>query len=172
MTDLQKAISDLTKLSNFIQSRVADADDAYGFVAINLRYWQTIKDVISMLKSQVSCEDAVSRKYLLDQSYSLRFQTIDESDDEAHIEKVVSVDDIENAPSVQSAPVARLTREIKVLIDDGGIFQGLYVSPELSDCKVELLDFVTDDPDEIEDVEHRYQLCVDRAKKGELVCID
>jgi len=62
-------------------------------------------------------------------------------------------------------------REIKVLIDEGGIFQGLYVSPELSDCQVELLDFVTDDYEEIEDVNRRYDRCVERAKSGELVCI-
>ena len=62
-------------------------------------------------------------------------------------------------------------KEIKVLIDEGGIFQGLYVSPELSDCHVELLDFVTDDSDEIEDVNRRYQRCLERAKRGELVCI-
>lgn len=64
-----------------------------------------------------------------------------------------------------------MSREIKVLIDRGGIFQGLYVSPELEDCKVELLDFVTDDAEEIDDVEKRYEDCVRRAKAGELKCI-
>ena len=61
--------------------------------------------------------------------------------------------------------------EIKVLIDEGGIFQGLYVSPGLKECKVELLDFVTDDQDEIEDVEKRYEDAKRRAKAGELVVI-
>ncbi len=61
--------------------------------------------------------------------------------------------------------------EIKVLIDESGIFQGLYVSPELNECKVELLDFVTDDPDEMEDVEKRYEDAKRRAKAGELVVI-
>lgn len=62
-------------------------------------------------------------------------------------------------------------REIKVLIDEGGIFQGLYVSPELKDCEVELLDFVTDDPDEMEDVQERYEKTQERARNGELVVI-
>lgn len=62
-------------------------------------------------------------------------------------------------------------REIKVLIDEGGIFQGLYVSPELADCAVELLDFVTDDPEEIEETEKRYEDCVRRARSGELAVI-
>ncbi len=47
-------------------------------------------------------------------------------------------------------------REIKVVIDEGGIFQGLYVTPGLEDCQVELIDFVTDDPDELEDTQRRY----------------
>ena len=62
-------------------------------------------------------------------------------------------------------------REIKVLIDEGGIFQGLYVSPELKDCEVELLDFVTDDPDEMEDVQERYEKTQERARNGELIVI-
>ena len=62
-------------------------------------------------------------------------------------------------------------REIKVLIDKGGIFQGCYVSPELKDCDVELLDFVTDDPDELEDVAERLTDAEARAEKGELVLI-
>ncbi|MBO4847271.1 MAG: hypothetical protein J5525_13380 [Lachnospiraceae bacterium] len=62
-------------------------------------------------------------------------------------------------------------REIKVLIDEGGIFQGLYVSPELKDCKVELLDFVTDDPVEIDDVTKRYEATKERARRGELEVI-
>lgn len=67
------------------------------------------------------------------------------------------------------APVSDL--EIKVLIDEGGIFQGLYVSPELKGSKVELMDFVTDDEEEIADVAKRYDTAVERAKKGELVVI-
>lgn len=62
-------------------------------------------------------------------------------------------------------------REIKVVIDEGGIFQGVYVSPELKDCEVELLDFVTEDEDEQEDVQKRYDECISRAMKGELICI-
>ncbi len=61
--------------------------------------------------------------------------------------------------------------EIKVLIDEGGIFQGVYVSPELSGCDVELLDFVTDIPEELEDVNKRYEAAKQRALKGELVVI-
>ncbi len=64
-----------------------------------------------------------------------------------------------------------MQREIKVLIDEGGIFQGLYVSPELKDCEVELLDFVTDDPDELDDVEKRNEKAEERVKSGELVVI-
>ena len=59
-------------------------------------------------------------------------------------------------------------REIKVIIDEGGIFQGLYVTPGLEDCEVELIDFVTDDPDEQEDAQRRYAECLERAQRGEL----
>lgn len=59
-------------------------------------------------------------------------------------------------------------REIKVIIDKGGIFQGLYVTPGLEDCEVELIDFVTDDPDELEDTQKRYDQCCERARNGEL----
>ena len=62
-------------------------------------------------------------------------------------------------------------REIKVIIDEGGIFQGLYVTPGLEDCEVELIDFVTDEPDEIEDTQKRYDECLARAQNGELVGI-
>ena len=68
----------------------------------------TLEQVVSVLKSRELCEDAVSRKYLLDQSYSIKFQTIDESDEEAYREKVVCVEDIEDAPSVQPVPMARV----------------------------------------------------------------
>ena len=68
----------------------------------------TVEQVVSALKSRELCEDAVSRKYLLGQSYSIKFQTIDESDEEAYSEKVVCVEDIEDAPSVQPVPVARV----------------------------------------------------------------
>lgn len=61
-----------------------------------------------------------------------------------------------------------MKREIKVVIDEGGIFQGLYVTPGLEDCEVELIDFVTDDPDEIEDTQKRYDECCERAQNGEL----
>ena len=59
-------------------------------------------------------------------------------------------------------------REIKVIIDEGGIFQGLYVTPGLEDCDVELIDFVTDDPDEQEDTQRRYDECLARVERGEL----
>ena len=68
----------------------------------------TLEQVVSALKSRELCEDAVSRKYLLGQSYSIKFQTINESDEEAYREKVVCVEDIEDAPSVQPVPVARV----------------------------------------------------------------
>ena len=58
--------------------------------------------------------------------------------------------------------------EIKVVIDEGGIFQGLYVSPEISDCDVELIDFVTDDPDELESAGHALDEAARRAMRGEL----
>ena len=61
-----------------------------------------------------------------------------------------------------------MMREIKVVIDEGGIFQGLYVSPELEDCQVELIDFVTDDPEEAEETQRKYDECLSRAKDGEL----
>lgn len=63
-------------------------------------------------------------------------------------------------------------REIKVIIDEGGIFQGLYVTPGLEDCDVELIDFVTDDPDEQEDAQRRYDECLARVEHGELKGIE
>lgn len=59
--------------------------------------------------------------------------------------------------------------DIKILIDEGGIFQGLYVSPELKEADVELLDFVTDDPGEIDDVTNRKAVADEREKQGSLV---
>ncbi len=64
-----------------------------------------------------------------------------------------------------------MAKEIHVLIDEGGIFQGLYVSPEIADSDVELLDFCTDDSDEIDDVTKRYEDVKKRAKNGELSVI-
>ena len=61
-----------------------------------------------------------------------------------------------------------MAREIKVVIDEGRMFQGLYVTPELADCEVELIDFVTDDLDEIEETQIRYNECLARAQNGEL----
>ncbi len=61
--------------------------------------------------------------------------------------------------------------EIKVIIDEGGIFQGLYVSPALADADVELLDFVTDDPNELDDVTERYEEAKKRCDDGELELI-
>lgn len=58
--------------------------------------------------------------------------------------------------------------EIHIIIDEGGIFQGCYVSPELADAKVELIDFVTDDEEELSDAQDRYVRCVQRAVDGEL----
>ena len=68
----------------------------------------TLEQVVNALKSREFCKDAVSRKYLLDQSYSIKFQTIDESDEEAYRKEVVCVEDIEDAPSVQPISVARV----------------------------------------------------------------
>ena len=59
-------------------------------------------------------------------------------------------------------------KEIKVLINSGGVFEGLFVSPELVNCDVELLDFCTDDPDELDDTEQRYQEIEKRVEDGEL----
>ena len=59
-------------------------------------------------------------------------------------------------------------KEIKVLINGGGVFEGLFVSPELANCDVELLDFCTDDSDELDDTEQRYQKVEKRVENGEL----
>ena len=61
--------------------------------------------------------------------------------------------------------------EIKVIIDEGGIFQGLYVSPEIKGADVELVDFVTDDPADMADMRDRYDHILQRARTGELVGI-
>lgn len=58
--------------------------------------------------------------------------------------------------------------EIKVVIDEGGIFQGLYVTPEIADCDVELIDFVTDDPDDLAEANSKLRQAADRALRGEL----
>ena len=63
------------------------------------------------------------------------------------------------------------SKEIHVVIDEGGIFQGAYVTQNISDSVVELIDFVTEDPDEFEETEQRHKEAVERAIKGELVCL-
>ena len=60
--------------------------------------------------------------------------------------------------------------EIKVLIDKGGIFQGLYVSPQLKDA-VELIDFVTTDPDEYDEAEKKMKEADKRKDAGKLAFI-
>lgn len=82
----------------------------------------TLEQVVSALKARELCEDAVSRKYLLDQSYSIKFQTIDESDEEAYCEEVVCVEDIEDAPSVQPISVARVMT-LSNLRDIGSVWE-------------------------------------------------
>ena len=63
--------------------------------------------------------------------------------------------------------------EIKVLIDEGGIFQGVYVTPDIAVLcpEIELMDFVTDDPDELDAVASRYEKCKERALRRELSCL-
>lgn len=61
--------------------------------------------------------------------------------------------------------------ELKVLINEGGIFQGVYLSKEIADryniC-LELIDFVTDDNEELVAAQAAYESAKERAKKGEL----
>ena len=45
-------IEELSNLSESIRRRVEDADDAYGSVVINLKYWQAIEDAIAILKME------------------------------------------------------------------------------------------------------------------------
>ena len=61
--------------------------------------------------------------------------------------------------------------EIHIIIDEGGIYQGCYVSPDLSNVDVELIDFVTEDISEWEDAQDRYNMCVQRALNGELKAV-
>ncbi len=60
-------------------------------------------------------------------------------------------------------------REIKVVIDEGGLFQEVFVSPELRDCSLEVLDFCTDDPHELDRIQAEYEECLHRTIKNELV---
>lgn len=59
--------------------------------------------------------------------------------------------------------------EIKVWIDEGGIFRGVFVSPELKDSDVELIDFVTEDGEEYENAEKLLNDAFSRVDAGELV---
>lgn len=64
--------------------------------------------------------------------------------------------------------------KIVIHIDEGGIFQGLYVTKDIADWdpQVELIDFCTDDPDEIEATEQAYTDVLAKEKAGKLIKID
>ena len=64
-----------------------------------------------------------------------------------------------------------LVYEIKIIIDEGGIFQGVYVSPELQKAEVEVIDFVTDNPEQLKNASQRYDEIIKRVRKGQLVGI-
>ena len=59
----ERAVEGLTALSDSIRRRVEDADDAYGCVSINLKYWQTIEDAISLLKAREPVEPVRRRRH-------------------------------------------------------------------------------------------------------------
>ncbi len=68
------------------------------------------------------------------------------------------------AMRTRPAPV----REVKVLIDGHGIFQGAYVTPGLADIEVELIDFSVSDEDEANAADARFSEAARRAQAGEL----
>lgn len=64
---------------------------------------------------------------------------------------------------------------IKIVIDEGGLYQEMFVSPEiaaLGPIRVELIDHCTDDPDELAATEAAYADCLKEHKEGRLVHID
>ncbi len=63
MTDREKVVTGLEALNSAIKRRVDDADDAYGFVAINLKYYQTVKDALALLKAQEPVEPVRRRRH-------------------------------------------------------------------------------------------------------------
>lgn len=62
--------------------------------------------------------------------------------------------------------------EITAFIDKGGIFQGIYVPPELKDAKVDIIDYVTEDGDEIEKADETFEAANKKVETGELVFIN
>jgi hypothetical protein len=61
-----------------------------------------------------------------------------------------------------------MAKEIHVLIDEGGIFQGCYVTPDIADAKVDLIDFYVTDENDIDTANKKYETVKERAKNGEL----
>ena len=62
-------------------------------------------------------------------------------------------------------------KEIKVIMNSGGCIQSVYVSEELKDADVEIIDFCTTDEEEIEGAEEAWKDVEAREKKGLLVPI-
>ncbi len=61
--------------------------------------------------------------------------------------------------------------EIKVIVGNGGLIEEVYVSPELKDADVEVIDFCTDDPDELDEVKESYDELDKKASAGKLINI-
>lgn len=63
---------------------------------------------------------------------------------------------------------------IVVHIDEGGMFQGIYVTPDIAEKnpEVELIDFCTDDSGEEEATSKAYDACIAQERVGKLVVIE
>lgn len=61
--------------------------------------------------------------------------------------------------------------EIKVIMNNGGVIESVYVSPDIEDIDVEIIDFCTDDPYEEEEAEEAWKKVEEAEKNGTLIAI-
>lgn len=61
--------------------------------------------------------------------------------------------------------------DIKIILGEGGCLEDVFVSPELKDADVEIIDFCTQDPDEVDDANERYDEAKSLIEKGDLISV-
>ena len=62
-------------------------------------------------------------------------------------------------------------KQIRIIMNSGGMITDVFASMELADVDVEVIDFCTDDPKEQNDAEERWQATREKWRKGELTSI-
>lgn len=67
--------------------------------------------------------------------------------------------------------MAKKEQEIIIVLDDMGYCEEIFVSPELAECAISVID-LCDDPEQNDIAEKLYEKALRRAEKGRLVHID